>query len=378
VKRTAALALAAAFALASCSGAAASPRQTSSLIPGPAAATAVPTAVPTIPAVSVPSPTPDRAAPGLATSSPTSAPTETGYDAASARFVAIDTAYVDAYMAFSTKMLSTSWTYAEAQSYYRGLLAVVERFATDLRTTTFPRSVSPDARLLQKRVSDFLALMKSLGETRDENAGWLLYDRVVKADTATDAARVVVGRDLGLSYSVPPAPAATAHATARPTPVATLKPTPVAVATETPVAVATETPVAVATETPVAVATETPVATPVPAPTATPTPPTAFPPGFVSATEAIDHLGQVVTVCGRVASTNYAVTSLGSPTFLDLDRPYPTNPFTILIWPEHRASYGGAPERRFLGSRVCITGPVSVNKGVAQIVSNGGDITVYD
>jgi len=86
----------------------------------------------------------------------------------------------------------------------------------------------------------------------------------------------------------------------------------------------------------------------------------------------------VVTVCGTVASTKFAVGSLGSPTFLDLDQPYPANMFTIVIWPAQRPSFGGAPEQLFFGSRVCITGPVSVNKGVAQIVSAAGDVTVYD
>ena len=72
------------------------------------------------------------------------------------------------------------------------------------------------------------------------------------------------------------------------------------------------------------------------------------------------------------------MTSSGSPTFLNLDEPYPNSPFVILIWPEYRASFGGAPEGRFAGARVCIKGLVASYNGVAQIESSGGDIKVYD
>ena len=37
--------------------------------------------------------------------------------------------------------------------------------------------------------------------------------------------------------------------------------------------------------------------------------------------------GKSVTVCGLVASTSYALQSLGRPTFLNLDRPYPKQPY---------------------------------------------------
>ncbi len=151
-----------------------------------------------------------------------------------------------------------------------------------------------------------------------------------------------------------PAPATTPQATAKPKPTATPKPTPVAVSTKAP------------------------VITPVPEPTAPPVAAAGLPAGFVSASDAIGHVGQVAMVCGTVASANYAVTSAGSPTFLNLDKPYPNAVFTILIWQEHRASFGGTPERLFFGARVCITGLVSNYRGAAQIESSGGDIEVYD
>lgn len=60
----------------------------------------------------------------------------------------------------------------------------------------------------------------------------------------------------------------------------------------------------------------------------------------LTAAEAKDHVGEVATVCGEVASTHYAATSRGNPTFINLDRPYPNEIFTVLIWGSDRAKFG--------------------------------------
>jgi len=54
----------------------------------------------------------------------------------------------------------------------------------------------------------------------------------------------------------------------------------------------------------------------------------------LTAAQAKDHLGENATVCGTVASTRYATT----PTFLNLDEPYPKEIFTIVIWGSDRSS----------------------------------------
>src|ERR1700675_1808972 len=48
----------------------------------------------------------------------------------------------------------------------------------------------------------------------------------------------------------------------------------------------------------------------------------------LTAREARDHVGEVQTVCGKLASTHYAADSKGQPTFLNLDEPYPKEIFT--------------------------------------------------
>ena len=72
----------------------------------------------------------------------------------------------------------------------------------------------------------------------------------------------------------------------------------------------------------------------------------------ISAREAKDHVGQKATVCGKVASANYAVKSPGSPTFLNLDRAYPHQVFTIVIWGGDRSKFGD-PEVSFAKKDMC-------------------------
>ena len=52
--------------------------------------------------------------------------------------------------------------------------------------------------------------------------------------------------------------------------------------------------------------------------------------GHIAAAEAKNHVGEKMTVCGKVVSTHFASGSKGQPTFLNLDEPYPKEVFTIL------------------------------------------------
>jgi hypothetical protein len=72
-------------------------------------------------------------------------------------------------------------------------------------------------------------------------------------------------------------------------------------------------------------------------------------------------------VCGQVASAKYAVRTHGSPTFLNLDRPYPDHIFTALIGGSDRAKFG-MPEETYGGRRICVTGTISSYKGVAEVI----------
>jgi hypothetical protein len=85
----------------------------------------------------------------------------------------------------------------------------------------------------------------------------------------------------------------------------------------------------------------------------------------ISAAEAKNHVGQQGTVCGMVAGEHTATSSRGTPTFINLDSPYPNQIFTILIWGDDRSKVGELPAN---GTRVCATGTIQDYRGVPEIV----------
>jgi len=85
-------------------------------------------------------------------------------------------------------------------------------------------------------------------------------------------------------------------------------------------------------------------------------------------TEAGDHVGETATVCGVVVSAKYATRIGGTPTFLNLDRPYPDHIFTIVIWGTDRAVFG-EPETTYAGRSVCVTGKIETFNHRPQVVA---------
>jgi hypothetical protein len=90
--------------------------------------------------------------------------------------------------------------------------------------------------------------------------------------------------------------------------------------------------------------------------------------GHLTAAEAQNHVGERATVCGQVVSTHYAGRTKGSPTFLNLDEPYPRQIFTILIWGSDRAKFGD-PESKYGNKKVCVTGLIKDYRGVPEVVA---------
>lgn len=79
-------------------------------------------------------------------------------------------------------------------------------------------------------------------------------------------------------------------------------------------------------------------------------------------------VGETATVCGTIVSANYAIKLKGQPTFLNLDRPYPNQVFTVLIWGNDRVKFG-EPEVKFLGKTVCATGKIRDYRGKPEIIA---------
>src|SRR5580704_3039082 len=89
----------------------------------------------------------------------------------------------------------------------------------------------------------------------------------------------------------------------------------------------------------------------------------------LTTTEAKNHIGEQATVCGRVAGGRYAATTRGKPTFLDFDKPYPGQLFTVLIWGENRAKFG-TPEETYRNKTICISGRIQSYRGEPEIIAS--------
>ena len=73
---------------------------------------------------------------------------------------------------------------------------------------------------------------------------------------------------------------------------------------------------------------------------------------------------QRATVCGEIAGEHTATNSLGTPTFINLDTPYPNQVFTVLVWGSDRLNVGSLPRT----GRICSTGTITDYRGTPEIV----------
>ena len=84
----------------------------------------------------------------------------------------------------------------------------------------------------------------------------------------------------------------------------------------------------------------------------------------IPAAEAAKHIGENATVCGTIAGEHTATSSKGTPTFINLDRPYPNQVFTLLVWGDDRDHVGKIPET----GKICGVGVITEYRGSPEIV----------
>jgi hypothetical protein len=92
----------------------------------------------------------------------------------------------------------------------------------------------------------------------------------------------------------------------------------------------------------------------------------------ITAAEASNHVGENTSVCGLVASVHQVRRSRGKPTLIDLDKPYPGQEFTILIWDKDRPAFGNI-RSKCNGRQVCAFGVISNYRGKPEMVLHGPD-----
>ena len=89
----------------------------------------------------------------------------------------------------------------------------------------------------------------------------------------------------------------------------------------------------------------------------------------VAAADAAHHVGETTTVCGVVASGKFDAELRSQPTFLDFDKPYPDQAFTVVIFGSDRKKFG-TPETALRDKRICVTGKIQDRNGLPEIILN--------
>jgi hypothetical protein len=84
----------------------------------------------------------------------------------------------------------------------------------------------------------------------------------------------------------------------------------------------------------------------------------------IKPSEAGQHIGNKVTVCGKVRSTRYAFTWKGKPTLLNLDSV--DDNFAIVIWGKHRKNFR-SPDFDYADKQLCVTGKIRKDKGHLRV-----------
>ncbi|HUB17864.1 MAG TPA: hypothetical protein VL990_04470 [Acidobacteriaceae bacterium] len=83
----------------------------------------------------------------------------------------------------------------------------------------------------------------------------------------------------------------------------------------------------------------------------------------LSTAEAAQHVGENRTVCGEIANIYTAASSHGTPTFVDIDQPYPHSLFDLVIWGENKPDIGPFPK----SGKICASGKIILYHGRAEI-----------
>ncbi|MGI0135129.1 MAG: DNA-binding protein [Candidatus Micrarchaeaceae archaeon] len=92
--------------------------------------------------------------------------------------------------------------------------------------------------------------------------------------------------------------------------------------------------------------------------------------------QAVSAVGQTATVCGIAASVHFAYRSHGQPTFVNLEKPYPNQVFTIVIWGSDRGRFKPSPES-WQGKKICVTGLIKSYRGNPEVIARSPEqITV--
>jgi hypothetical protein len=73
-----------------------------------------------------------------------------------------------------------------------------------------------------------------------------------------------------------------------------------------------------------------------------------------------------VPLSPKVSGLHYAERSRGKPTFINFDKPYPNQDFTLMIWDDDRPGFGNLG--KYAGHQVCARGVITEYHGKPEMV----------
>ena len=109
----------------------------------------------------------------------------------------------------------------------------------------------------------------------------------------------------------------------------------------------------------------------------TPINPTTLPKGKINTVQAQYNIGTKSCVCGTVVSTKYSEKS--GAVFLNLDKKFPNQIFSVTIWKDARDNFSYLPEKELKGKRICLTGKIQERQGIPTMnITNEKNIEIVE
>jgi hypothetical protein len=84
--------------------------------------------------------------------------------------------------------------------------------------------------------------------------------------------------------------------------------------------------------------------------------------------DAAKHIGDSITICGKIFGGKFLENAKNQPTFLNMGAAFPNQTFTVVIWGDMRKKLAYSPEEKLKDKEICIIGRVEEFKGNPQIV----------
>lgn len=105
--------------------------------------------------------------------------------------------------------------------------------------------------------------------------------------------------------------------------------------------------------------------------------PITLPKGKINTVQAQYNIGTKSCVCGTVVSTKYSEKS--GAVFLNLDKKFPNQIFSVTIWKDARTNFSYLPEVELKGKKICLTGRIENKRGTPTLnITNEKKIEVVE